>query len=239
LSGERPLVGFNCRYESDAQHPVRDYVGHYVPYHRALVAAGALPAMVPVLDDRATLSLYLDRLDGFLFTGGRDVPPLAYGQEPHPETEECDPRRFACDRLLAQLVLERPMPVLGICMGTQLLNVVYGGTLIQHLETDVRHTAIEPGNDSFHPVVLEEDNLLLEILRVAELEVNSSHHQAVDKPAPGLRVLARAPDGIVEAVEMTDRDFFLGVQWHPERIFERPEQRRLIEAFVSACRMRS
>jgi putative glutamine amidotransferase len=235
MSGERPLIGFNCRYERDAQYPVRDHIGQYVPYHRALLAAGALPVMVPVLDDRALLSQYLDRLDGFLFTGGRDVPPLAYGQEPHLETQECDPRRFSCDRLLAQLVLERAMPVLSICMGTQLLNVVYGGTLIQHLETSVRHTAIEPGNDSFHPVVLEEDNLLSEILGAAELEVNSSHHQAVDKPAPGLRVLARAPDGIVEAVQMTDSDFFLGVQWHPERIFDRPEQRRLMEAFVNAC----
>jgi putative glutamine amidotransferase len=239
MSGERPLIGFNCRYERDAQYPVRDHIGHYVPYHRALLAAGALPVMVPVLDDRTLLSLYLDRLDGFLFTGGRDVPPLAYGQEPHAETQECDPRRFSCDRLLAQLVLERAMPVLAICMGTQLLNVVYGGTLIQHLETSVRHTAIEPGNDSFHPIVLEVDNLLLEILGAAELEVNSSHHQAVDKPAPGLRVLARAPDGIVEAVQMTDRDFFLGVQWHPERIFERAEQRGLFEAFVSACQASS
>jgi putative glutamine amidotransferase len=239
MSAERPLIGFNCRYESNVQYPVRDHIGQYVPYHQALVAAGALPVMVPVVDDRAILSLYLDRLDGFLFTGGLDVPPSAYGQEPHPETEQCDPRRFSCDKLLAQLVLERPMPVLGICMGTQLFNVVYGGTLIQHIETDVRHTAENPGNDSFHPIVLEEDNLLLEILRVAELEVNSSHHQAVDKPAPGLRVLARAPDGIVEAVQMTDRDFFLGVQWHPERIFERAEQRRLFEAFVSACQASS
>lgn len=235
MSDERPLIGFNCRYESDAQYPVRDYIGQYVPYHRALLAAGALPVMVPVVDDRATLSQYLDRLDGFLFTGGRDVPPQAYGQEPQPETEECDPRRFSCDRLLAQLVLQRAMPVLGICMGTQLLNAVYGGTLIQHIETGVRHTAKNRGNDSFHPIVLEEDNLLLDILGAAELEVNSSHHQAVDKPAPGLRVLARAPDGIAEAVQMTDRDFFLGVQWHPERIFERPEHRRLFEAFVSAC----
>jgi putative glutamine amidotransferase len=236
MPDERPLIGLNCRYESNAQYPARDHIGHYVPYHRALLAAGALPLLVPVVDDQATLSQYLDRLDGFVFTGGRDVPPEAYGQEPHPDTQECDPERFSCDKVLAQLVLKRPMPVLAICMGVQLLNVVYGGTLIQHIETDVRHSAKEPGNDSFHSVVLEEDSLLSQILGATRMEVNSAHHQAVDRLAPGLRVLARAPDGIVEAVQMTDRDFFLGVQWHPERILERPEQLRLFEAFVDACR---
>jgi putative glutamine amidotransferase len=236
MLNDRPLIGLNCRYESHAQYPVRDHIGDYVPYHRALLAAGALPVLVPVIDDRATLSQYLDRLDGFMFTGGRDVPPVAYGQEPHPKTQECDPQRFSCDKALAQLVLQRPMPVLAICMGVQLLNVVYGGTLIQHLETEIQHAAKDPGNDSRHSIVLERDSRLFQILGATEIEVNSSHHQAVDRLAPGLRVVARAGDGVVEAVEMTDRAFFLGVQWHPERILERPEQRRLFEAFVSACR---
>jgi putative glutamine amidotransferase len=236
MPDERPLIGLNCRYESNAQYPARDHVGQYVPYHRALLAVGALPVLIPVVDDRDTLPQYLDRLDGFMFTGGRDVPPEAYGQERHPKTQECDPKRFSCDRALARLVLKRPMPVLAICMGVQLLNVVYGGTLIQHIETDIRHSPKNPGNDSHHPIVLERDSRLFQILEATEIEVNSAHHQAVDRLAPGLRVLARAPDGIVEAVEMTDRDFFLGVQWHPERILERPEQRRLFEAFVDACR---
>ena len=98
---------------------------------------------------------------------------------------------------------------------------------------------IDEGNDRYHSVVIEEDNSLHAIVGATELEVNSAHHQAVDKLAPGLRVLARAPDGIVEAVQMTDREFFLGVQWHPERIFEREEQRRIFEAFVGACQRRS
>jgi len=235
MPSERPLIGLNCRYQSHAQYPARDQIGHYVPYHRALLAAGALPVLLPVVEDRATLSQYLDRLDGLVFTGGLDVPPDSYGQPKHPRTEECHPSRWANDRLLAQLVLERPMPVLAICMGVHLLNVVYGGTLIQHLETEVQHAPKDPGNDSLHSIVLEEDSRLFQILGATEVEVNSAHHQAVGKLAPGLRVVARAADGIVEAVEMTDRAFFLGVQWHPERIFERPEQRRLFEAFVNAC----
>jgi putative glutamine amidotransferase len=125
--------------------------------------------------------------------------------------------------------------VLAICMGQQLINVVYGGTLIQHIETEIQHTRVEPGLDRFHSVTVEEDSLLHRILGARELEVNSSHHQAVDRLAPGLRVLARAPDGIVEAVQMTDKRFFIGVQWHPERLMDRPEQQQLFEAFVAAA----
>ncbi len=239
MPSQRPLIGLTCRYQSDAQNPARDLIGHYVPYHHALIAAGALPVLLPVVEDRAILSQYLERLHGLAFTGGLDVPPDSYGQPKHPQTEECHPSRWANDRLLAELVLERPMPVLAICMGVQLLNVVYGGTLVQHLETKVQHAPKDPGNDSLHSIVLEEDSRLFQILGATEVEVNSAHHQAVGKLAPGLRVVARAADGIVEAVEMTDRAFFLGVQWHPERMFERPEQRRLFETFVNACRRRS
>jgi gamma-glutamyl-gamma-aminobutyrate hydrolase PuuD len=231
----RPLIGLNGRYESNTEYPIRDQIHAYVPYYQALLHAGALPVVVPTLDDRSALSEYLDRLDGFVFTGGLDLPPQAYGQAKHPRTQECDPKRFACDRLLAELALERDMPVLAICMGVQLLNVVYGGTLIQHIETDILHTAIDSGNDRVHPIVIEENSLLHQIVGATQLEVNSAHHQAVDRLAPGLKVLATAPDGIVEAVQRTDRDFFLGVQWHPERFPDRPEQRQLFEALVNAC----
>jgi len=235
MAHARPNIGLNCRYDSNLKHPIRDEIRVYAPYYQALLAAGALPVAVPSVDDRSALGEYLDHIDGFVFTGGPDVPPQAYGQAKHPQTVECDPRRFACDKLLAELVRERDIPVLAICLGMQLLNVVYGGTLIQHLETSVRHAAVKPGHDSFHSIVLEEDSLLRQIVGRSELEVNSAHHQAVDRLAPGLRVLARAPDGIVEAVQKTDGDFFLGVQWHPERIFERAEQRGIFEAFVKAC----
>ncbi|HUW12862.1 MAG TPA: gamma-glutamyl-gamma-aminobutyrate hydrolase family protein [Anaerolineae bacterium] len=235
MAHARPIIGLNARYERHSTYGVRDQIGIYVPYYQALLAAGALPVVIPTVEDCSTLGEYLDRLDAFLFTGGPDVPPHAYGQPKHPQTKECDPRRFACDRLLAELVRERDIPVLAICQGMQLLNVVYGGTLIQHLETGIRHTDVDPGNDSFHSIVLEEDSLLRQIVGRSELEVNSAHHQAVDGLAPWLRILATAPDGIVEAVQKTDRDFFLGVQWHPERILERAEQRGIFEAFVKAC----
>jgi putative glutamine amidotransferase len=236
LAHKPPLVGINCRYLTHPLYAVRDQIGLYTPYYQALLSAGALPVVVPTIDDRAPLRDYLNRLDGFLFTGGKDIPPQAYGQKKHPTTKECHPRRFATDRLLAQLVLRREIPVLAICMGMQLINVVHGGTLIQHLETDIQHTAKNEGNYRYHSIVIEEESLLHQIIGATETEVNSAHHQAVERLAPGLRVLARAPDGIVEAVQMTDREFFLGVQWHPERMEERPEQRRIFEAFVSACK---
>jgi putative glutamine amidotransferase len=239
MARARPIIGLNARYERHATCAIRDGIALYVAYHQALLAAGGLPVVFPVVDDRASLAQYLDHLQGFVFTGGPDVPPQAYGQSKHAQTKECHAKRFACDGLLAELVGERDIPVLAICMGVQLLNVVYGGTLIQHLETSIPHAAVDGGNDSFHSIVIEKDSLLHRVLGSTELEVNSAHHQAVDRLAPGLRALARAADGIVEAVRKTDTDFFLGVQWHPERITERAEQRALFEAFVEACRPRS
>jgi putative glutamine amidotransferase len=235
MAGNRPLIGLDCTYETDENHKRGDQIRMYVHYYRALIEAGALPVVIPTVDHRSLLSEYLDALNGFVFTGGLDVPAAAYGQAKHPRTKELDPKRFACDRLLAELVLQRDTPVLAICLGQQLINVAYGGTLIQHIETEIQHTQVKPGQDSLHPVTVEEDSLLHRILGATELEVNSAHHQAVDKLAPGLRVLAQAPDGIIEAVQMTDRRFFLGVQWHPERLIERPEQRELFEAFVAAA----
>jgi putative glutamine amidotransferase len=235
MVGARPLIGLDCRYESDEEYPVLDRLSTGVPYYQALIAAGALPLVIPVVDDRSVLAQYLDVLDGFVFTGGRDVPPEAYGQSSHPETKECDPRRFACGQLLAGLVRQRGIPVLAICLGMQLINVAYGGTLIQHIETDIQHTVVRPGQDSFHLITIEEGSLLHRILGATKLEVNSGHHQAVHKLAPGLRPLAFAPDGIIEAIQKTDRTFFLGVQWHPERIAERSEELELFKAFVAAA----
>jgi putative glutamine amidotransferase len=232
---QRPLIGLNCCYEGGARSAARERIALYVPYYQALLSVGALPVVVPTSDDRDAVEEYLVCLDGFMFTGGADVPPQAYGQERDPRTHECHPYRFSSDRLLAELILQRTMPVLAICMGMQLVNVIYGGTLTQHIESDVQHEASGPGKDSLHSVVTEEESLLHHIVGASEIEVNSSHHQAVDKLAPGLRVLACAPDGVVEAVQMTDREFFLGVQWHPERIVDRPEQQRIFEAFASAC----
>lgn len=235
MTPKRPLIGLNCRYDADEKYPVCDQIWMHVPYYQALVAVGALPVVIPPTDDRVLLSEFLDTVDGFMFTGGPDVPPAAYGQASHPQTQEMHPKRFACDRLLAELLLQGDIPVLAVCLGQQLINVAYGGTLIQHIETDIRHTKVERGVDSYHPVTIEENSLLHRILGTTELEVNSGHHQAVDKPGAGLRVLAHAPDGIIEAVQMTDKRFFIGTQWHPERLMDRPEQRELLKAFVAAA----
>ncbi len=239
MPSTRPLVGLNCDYQRHATYQVRHQIRLYTPYYQALLSSGALPVVVPITDDRPVLGEYVNRLDGFLFTGGLDLPPEAYGQSKHPQTVECDAKRFACDRLLAELVRERGIPVLAICMGMQLINVVYGGTLIQDIQTHIQHGPVDEGNDRLHSIVIEEESLLHQILGATELGVNSAHHQAVDKLAPGLRALAHAADGIVEAVQMTDSEFFLGVQWHPERIAERPEQLRLFQAFVGACQQGS
>jgi len=207
----------------------------YSTYVRALNRAGAVPLIVPPTADSEALARVLDGLDGLVLTGGLDMPPAWYGQELHPKTELAHPLRLEGSRWLAEAALAREMPILGICMGCQLLNVVRGGDLIQDVPslvgTAVRHA---PG-ESFHPARVEAGSRLAAILGKEALEVNSSHHQAVGRPGRGLRPVAWAPDGIIEALEGEGERFLLLTQWHPERLADRPEHLALFQALVQAA----
>jgi gamma-glutamyl-gamma-aminobutyrate hydrolase PuuD len=172
-----------------------------------------------------------DRVEGLLLTGGTDLDPGLYGQPPDPRSETPDPMRDRMELTLLREALDRDLPVLAICRGMQLLNVAHpGGTLFQHIEGH----AVRGDDPSrpVHPVMVEHDTLLSRIIASDRCQVNSRHHQAVDRVGEGLVVVARAHDGIVEGVERTDRRFVLGIQWHPEdQVDVFPEQRRLFEAF--------
>lgn len=251
----RPLIGLNS--DVRACTAGSDWAAVPWPYVEALAAAGAVPLIVPPSRDRALLEQVLDLLDGLILTGGRDLPPAWYGQEAHPRTQPADPRRLAGDRLLAQMALQRDLPILGICLGCQLLNVVLGGDLVQDIptqvETTIRHAVPKapapagnhptPSNpnaakrpvETFHPVRVEAGSRLVAILGRETLEVNSSHHQALGRLGRGLRATAWAPDGVIEAAEAASGRFLLAVQWHPERIVGRPEQRALFEALVETA----
>jgi putative glutamine amidotransferase len=247
-----PLIGLS----SDIRQilPPHEGVVTWLTYVQALTMAGAAPLIIPPLEEKAALTVLLDRLDGLVFIGGYDLPPAWYGQEAHPHTKEADARRLEGDRLLAELALERELPILAICLGCQLLNVVLGGDLIQDIpsqvDTDILH-AVPPIENTanldqealrdrpfqtFHPVTVQPHTRLASILGIESLEVNSSHHQALNRLGHGLRTVAWAPDGIIEAVESPRDRFLLAVQWHPERITERPVQLALFEALVEAAR---
>lgn len=205
-------------------------------YLRHVLQAGALPIILPPLGE--SYVSVLDRLDGLVLTGGEDVDPSHYAQPPSPELGEVDPRRDALELSLVKEAVRRGMPVLGICRGAQVLNVALGGTLIQDLPSEkpgpIAHIQETAFQEASHGVVLEAGSRLAAIAGAEKLEVNSYHHQAISTVAPGLRAVAWASDGVVEAVEGQD-DFLVGVQWHPE--CQRAEfSGRLFEAFGEACR---
>ena len=183
------------------------------PYACAIEAAGAEPLL-----QEARPGLTLGSCAGLLLTGGSDVDPFLYGESPSPETEPPDPDRDAAEGALIDETLARDLPLLAICRGMQILNVHLGGSLIQHLPTAARHVRRTADKSlPAHRVTIEPGTLLASIARSESWEVNSRHHQAVARMAPGLRVCARdSEDGTIEAVESPMRRFVLAVQWHPE-----------------------
>ncbi len=176
--------------------------GKRTPYRQALAAASIQPV------EKVTT---LAGLDGLLLAGGSDIDPARYGAPRHPETGEPDPDRDSLETVLLREALERDLPVLAICRGHQLLNVVLGGTLAQHIEG---HRYSE--QPDVHPITIASPSRLRSILGVDEFVVNSRHHQCVDRLASELVVVARASDNVVEALESPGKRFVLAVQWHPE-----------------------
>jgi putative glutamine amidotransferase len=194
-------------------------------YVRAVRKAGGLPVLLPLLDPDDVDDL-LASVDGVLVTGGGDVEPARYGEEPAAELWGVDPARDAFDAALWRRLLDRPVPALGICRGTQMLNVALGGTLVQHLpehpsDADVRHTASVAAGTR-----------LAEVLGTTTLEVNSIHHQAIGRPGDGVVVTATTEEGIVEGVEVDGAPHVLAVQWHPELLRHVPEHLALFEDLV-------
>ena len=223
----RPLIGVNVDHAhrpSGAKRLAADWA-----YSKAVEDAGGTPVLLPWMGTKA-LDRALDAVDGILLIGSDDLDPVLYGQVPHPKVAIMDPDRQAFDLALASKVLQRRLPVLGICGGCQLLNVARGGSLVQHLEGH---------KEKRHRVALEPGSRLGRILGPARAETNSFHRQAVLEPGRGLEVVARSADGTVEAVEDPDHPFLLGVQWHPEKTYRgRPREARLFRALISASARR-
>jgi putative glutamine amidotransferase len=250
---ERPLIGVTTseirRTDTvepipEAEPPARFEMALGLPYLRGIEAAGGLPVVMPPLAESAIESL-LDRFDGICLSGGPDLDPEGYGAEPHPALGPIEPELDRFELAVARRADAREMPILAICRGTQALNVVRGGALHQHLpelSTEISHRQDLPGDQTSHPVAIEPGSRLAaaleddEIEVSDELDVNSFHHQAIDRLGAGLKVSARAPDGTIEAVEDPGRPFLIGVQWHAETLIHRPYEAALFRRFVAACR---
>lgn len=217
------------------------------PYVDAVIAAGGVPIVLPPQDGHS--SELLDTIDALLLSGGGDVAPDLFGEEHvHPATYGVSPLRDRFEIDLVRGAIERDLPVLGICRGIQVLNVALGGTLIQHLldqrrSSDLVHRQNDAGlaPDAIgHEVTITPESLLSRVVDgVTTLGVNSFHHQAIRDLAPSLHPIAFAPDGVIEGVELPDRTFMLGVQWHPELMFVlHPEQLQPFAALVHAAEAR-
>lgn len=242
----RPLIGVTCSFDPTGAAPPRPRNYLNAAYSDAIYAAGGIPfpLALPPEPDAALIAELLERCDGLLFTGGPDVDPRRYGQSPHARTQTMDPRRDAFELPLFAATDRSGKPVLSICLGCQVTAVCRGGQLVQHVDDLPRAATIEHHKSdhtaAYHPVRVERDSLLWRIVGRTEFEVNSRHHQVVDARdlGGGLRAVAFAPDGVVEAVEDAGRPFMIAVQWHPEDLIDRPEHLRLFEALVAAAAQR-
>ena len=225
---EAPLVGISSSRSSSGGTLLAS------AYSEAVSRAGGVPVVIPAVKTREEADAILGRLDGIIFSGGEDIEPAWYGEEVLNGTVSIDPVRDHSDSLLARAALSCGKPVLGICRGEQLLNVIIGGSLYQDIPSQVEGS-VRHGGGAEHLIRIEDGSLLGRLFGMDTLTVNSYHHQAVKEPAPGVKVTARSEDGIVEAYEAPG---LWAVQFHPEKSLKAGDGKwiRLFEAFVEACR---
>ena len=227
-----PLIGITSVYHVDEDDSSVSTVTGF-DYVKAVAENGGVPVILPAITNEEILLRYVEELDGLVLVGGDDIPPDAYGQQPH-ETVKIMPRqRYDFERQLIPAWLSSGKPILGICLGMQFTNVVSGGTLIQDIPsqvgTEVAHRR------KYHHVRIEPNSSLANFLDNEEAMVYSSHHQAVDKLGKKLKVIAHADDGVIEAAERVDGGFGLFVQWHPEFMKDIAHRDAIYGALVRAA----
>ena len=238
----KPLIGITT-YVEPASWGHWQLEAALVPYDyvRAVERAGGRAVLVPPDDDGS--EELLDALDGLIFSGGNDLAPESYGAEADPTTTGTNPARDSGELALLTAALERDLPVLAICRGSQVLNVALGGTLVQDIPSqepsDIEHSPADKRAERVHSVDIEAGSRLARIVGAEHIRTNSSHHKSVRRTASALKVTARSEDGIIEALEPRDPAWWaVAVQWHPEELTNTEENwdRRLFAAFGAAVR---
>jgi putative glutamine amidotransferase len=233
----RPVIGITMDYGDKPKQYMLPY-----DYTTSVERAGGLPWPLPFKSDLSLIPEFVDRLDGILFSGGDDLDPALFGETRHPNAEPIDPDRQRFELALIAEVEKRRMPALGICLGCQLMNVHRGGSLNQFLPDEQRDEALEhrrlaPGDSTRrHAVKLEPGTRLAAAVGKGEISVNTRHKQSVNRTGKGLRVIAKAPDGVVEAIEDPSHPFFMAVQWHPENLSNEPEHLAPFKLLVEHAR---
>ncbi len=236
----QPVIGITSSY-APAEDNTFGTVSVGESYLQAVLQAGGLPVVIPSGLTEAGLQTLFARLDGLLLTGGGDIDPQRFDGAPHPRVYGVDLRRDETEIRLVQMAAQAAKPFLGICRGIQVINVALGGTLYTDIGAQLagalRHDWYPniPRDTLAHSVTVAAGSRLAQILGGETFEVNSLHHQGVERVAPVLRVVANAPDTLIEGVELPDHPFGIGVQWHPEWLQAHEPQRRLFAALVKAA----
>ncbi len=242
-----PIIGITATLKEDvdavAERPLGRFIRTDLDYVEGVAGAGGAPVVLPPVGDERAAGAVIQSLDGLLLSGGSDLHPGYYGEEPAPELDATLPERDAFEMALVGLALRRGIPVFGICRGMQVLNVALGGTLYQDLPTQwdgdvLKHRQLTPKWQPTHEVEVRGGSYIAAVMGRGVVKVNSYHHQGIKDLAEGLVVTGRSSDGVVEAVEAGDLSerWLVGVQWHAEAMRGAgPQQESLFEAHVSAA----
>lgn len=231
----KPVIGITARVEKDQMYSLDPVYG------RAILQAGGLPLIVPIVDEE-DIPLLCERLDGLIVTGGGDINPTLYGEEPHIRLGAVYPGSDQYEKELILNFLELDKPFIGMCRGMQMLNVSLGGTIYQDLEaqyegTLYQHKQMAMRTHRTHSVTLEDESRLIKIMEEKTFNVNSFHHQGIKDVSDKLKIAGRAADGLVEALESKNHQFVMGIQWHPEEFALQGDEasKKLFERFVKEC----
>jgi putative glutamine amidotransferase len=244
MRSNKPKIGISLSETKEAANPrwpskMRfDWLRR--DYYEAILMAGGVPILLPNAEDISQVEPLFELLDGLMLTGGGDLHPSQFGQEPHPKLGETTQARDNLELAAFRFMYEHQKPILGICRGLQVINVALGGTLHQDLSclpfSTLKHTDSDQSGRVFHNVSITDGSRLHSIVGANTIETNSSHHQVVDKLGQGLTATAFAPDGVLEAFEHSDYNFLISVQWHPERITDRDHSKKLFQAFADTAK---
>ena len=227
----RPLIGITSVYQVDKDNGSASTVVGFA-YVKAVAQNGGVPVILPTITNEEILLRYVEDLDGLVLVGGADIPPDAYGRQPHETVKVMQEKRYDFERRLIPAWLASGKPILGVCLGMQFTNVVSGGTLIQDIPSQVGTKVAH--RRKYHRVRIEPNSSLEIILDNEVAMVYSNHHQAVDKLGQNLKVIAHADDGVIEALERIDGGFGLFVQWHPEAMSDIAHRDAIYGALVRA-----
>ncbi|MBA4603455.1 gamma-glutamyl-gamma-aminobutyrate hydrolase family protein [Thermoactinomyces mirandus] len=230
----KPLIGLTMSLEEEK----KQCLGR--SYTDSVLQAGGIPLLIPYIVDDQALQQLSRKLDGLILTGGGDIDPTLFDEEPHQNLGEIIPDRDDMEIALIEQFMVQNKPIFGICRGCQILNIALGGDMYQDIcsqkQTMLQHTQRAPRHHPSHTITIVENTLLHSIYAKGQAKVNSFHHQAVRNVKPSFQISAVAKDGIIEAFESSRHDFVLGVQWHPEEMVPNDtEAVKLFQAFVNAC----